>query len=337
MKRLFFLLLPLVINLNSDHHIIPDHQLIIIGSGPAGLTAAIYAGRAKLSPLVIEGAPSMLTTVSTIENWPCHERISGEELIESMIKHAKTTGATFTTDYVTELFLNERPFIIKTANGSILTTQALIIATGMCPKKIGCPGEKEYFGKGVANCAHCDAPLFENSTVAIVGGGMMALQNATILKKYAKKIFIFNDKRKFSGPSEMISQVTSNPMIEIKNNCEVRQIGGDKNQVTFVEIYNKEAKAAQQFKIDGIFISIGYEPCNQLIKNILKTDNEGRIKTNALGHTEIPGVFVAGNAATIPHGQAIICASSGCIAAIEAEKFLGRKPNKKGLFSCQKS
>ena len=337
-KLLFSCLIPLVININSDNTPLPKtHQLIIIGSGPAGLTAAIYAGRAKLNPLVIEGSPSLLTTISTIENWPCHERISGAELVESMSNHAKKTGATLLSDEAIELNLSKRPFVVKTASGLSLAAHALIIATGMCPKKIGCPGEKEFFGQGVAHCAHCDAPLYEGSTVAIAGGGMMALQNAIILKKYAKKIVILNNKAKLSCPEEMLAQVKNVPSIEIKNNTDITKIEGNERGITKIAVHNKKTSQNEAIPIDGIFISMGYEPCTKLTKSLLSTDTEGRVKTNALGHTSIPGVFVAGNASTIAHGQAIVCASSGCIAAIEAEKYLGKKPREKGLFSCQKS
>ncbi|HBR70266.1 TPA: thioredoxin-disulfide reductase [Candidatus Dependentiae bacterium] len=336
MKRFLLCFIPFVLNLNSDFNS-QTYQLIIIGTGPAGLTAAIYAGRAKLKPLVVEGKPSLLTMVTNIENWPCHERISGAELIEDMTRHAKKTGAIFISEQITEINLKQRPFILKTASGTTLSTEALIIATGMCPKQLGCPGEKEYFGKGIANCAHCDAPLFEDTTVAIVGDGMMALQNAIILKKYAKKILLFSNKKNLSGPNELIQQVENSPSIEIIPQCTIKKIMGDDEKVTNIEVYSESSGKIDQFDVDGVFISLGYEPCTQLVKNVLPTDAEGRIKTDALGHTKIPGVFIAGNAGTIPHGQAIICASSGCIAAIEAERFLGRKPRKAALFSCQKS
>jgi len=337
MKRFLLFFLPLITgSLNSDHNAAQHHQLIIIGSGPAGLTAAIYAGRAKLNPLVIEGAPSILTTVNNIENWPCHEKISGAELIESMTNHAKKTGTEFLADEVVEINIKQRPFLIKTLSGQSLAAYALIIATGMCPKRIGCPGEKEYFGKGVAHCAHCDAPLFEGLTVIVAGSGMMAIQNALLLKKYAKKIFLLNNKSTLSGPQDMTKQVEESPTIEILHNYQVTKINGNEDKITTVDAQDKYGKN-HTFNADGIFISLGYEPCTKLVKNNLKTDQEGRIKTSPLGHTAIPGLFAAGNAATIPHGQAIICASSGCIAAIEAEKFLGHKPRKRALFSCQKS
>ncbi len=338
MKRLLVISLPFIMSsISSDFNQSPQHnQLIIIGSGPAGLTAAIYAGRAKLNPLVIEGIPSILTTVNNIENWPCHERISGAELIENMTNHAKKSGAQFITDEVSEIQLKEHPFRIKTTNGKALEADAIIIATGMCPKKIGCPGEKEYFGKGVAHCAHCDAPVFEGLTVVVAGGGMMALQNASLLKKYAKNIIILNDKERLSGPQEMIKEIESSPTIEIISHCNVTAIKGDLDKITSIEARDNNNKK-YSFPADGIFISLGYEPCTNLFKNVVDTDAEGHIKISPLGHTKIPGLFVAGNAGTIPHGQAIICASSGCIAAIEAEKYLGHRPRKKRLFSCQKS
>ena len=335
-KFLFIIFLPFVIIIQSDHNFTQHHQLIIIGSGPAGLTAAIYGGRAKLQPLVIEGTPSILSTVSTIENWPCHEKISGGELIDNMSKHAKKSGAQFLSDEAIEIKVKDHPFVIKTAGGQELHAQTIIIATGLCPKKIGCPGEQEYWGKGVAHCAHCDAPLFEGLTVVVAGGGLMALQNVLLLKKYAKKIIVLNDVSSLSGPDDMIRQVEECPLIEIYHNCKVTKISGDDDKITTIESTDRE-KNKKIFTADGIFVSIGYEPCTKLVKKILPTDPEGRIKTDCFGRTIIPGLFVAGNASTIPHGQAIICASSGCIAAIEAEKFLGRKPRKRALFSCQKS
>jgi len=337
MKRfLLIIFLPFIISINSDHNFAQHYQLIIIGSGPAGLTAAIYAGRAKLKPLVIEGMPSILTTVANIENWPCHEKISGGELIENMSNHAKKSGAEFLSDQVIEINAKQHPFVIKTTGGQEIAAQAIIIATGMCPKKIGCPGEQEYWGKGVAHCAHCDAPLFEGLTVVVAGGGMMGLQNAILLKKYAKKIILLNNANSLSGPYDMIKQVEESPIIEIHHNYKVTKISGDDEKITTIESIDRENNK-QTFPADGIFVSVGYEPCTQLVKKILPTDAEGRIKTDSLGHTTIPGLFAAGNATTIPHGQAIICSSSGCIAAIEAEKFLGRKPRKRALFSCQKS
>jgi len=326
MKKSLLISLPLIINqLNGDNKI-AQHHLIIIGSGPAGLTAAIYAGRAKLKPLVIEGStPSILTTVNDIENWPTHEKISGVELLESMTNHAKKTGTNFLADEVTEIKAKQRPFLIKTAGGHEYSADALIIATGMSAKKIGCSGEKEYFGKGVANCAHCDAPLFEGQTVVVVGGGMMALQNANILKKYAKKIILLNNKKSLSGPADMIKQVKQSPSITILHNHKITSINGDKDKIKTIEAIDQN-NIKNSFEADGVFVSLGYEPCTKLVQNVLKTTHDGRIEASELCHTEIPGLFVAGNASTVPHGQAIICASSGCIAAIEAEKFLSEMP-----------
>jgi thioredoxin reductase (NADPH) len=312
------------------------HELIIIGSGPAGLTAAIYAGRSKLNPIVIAGQPSVLATVADIENWPCHDHISGTDLITHMTNHAQQAGAHIIHDEVEQVTITQRPFTITTKGGTMLRAKALIIATGMCPKKIGCPGEHEYFGQGVAYCALCDAPLFQDRHVVIVGGGMMALHNATLLSKYAKKVTILNNKTHISGPPELVARVENAHNIETMPQCTVTQILGNEHGVTGIEFTDTQ-NTTHTLTTDGVFISLGYEPCTDIFKHILPTDHEGRIKTNSLGHTRIEGIFAAGNASTIPHGQAIICASSGCIAAIEAEKYLGQRPTKTRLFSCQKS
>ncbi len=341
MKKLLSIMALFCIGTKGSSDGATQHQLIIIGSGPAGLTAAIYAARSKLNPLVIEGMPSILSTVSSIENWPCYEKISGRDLIKSMTDHAKKTGAHLIADEVTEVNIKKRPFILKTARGQTLSTQALIVATGMSPKKIGCPGEKEYFGRGVANCAMCDAPFFKDQTVIIAGGGIMALQNIALLNKYAKKVIIINNKASLSGPPDLIEHVKKLEQdhpekVEILPNQKIVKIIGDDEGVTSVEVTDKNNKT-HTIKTSGVFISMGYEPCTDLFKGKLPTGSEGRIKTDPVCHTSIPGLFVAGNAATIPHGQAIVCASSGCIAAIEAEKYLERNPKKPRLPSCQKS
>ncbi len=312
------------------------HQLIIIGSGPAGLTAAIYAGRAKLKPLVVALTPGVLVTVPSIENWPGHEKIAGVDLVQPMIDHARAVGAQFLQDEIVAIDLKRRPFVLTTSGGDKLTATALIVASGMTAKKIDCPGEKEYWGKGVCNCALCDAPLYNGQTVAVVGGGMMAMHNTLFLSKYARKIIVLNDKASLTAPKEQIKRIERLPNVEIRHSCKVMRIVGDESKVT--AIYAQCANAPEQ-KIDvrGVFVSIGYEPATYLFKNQLELDGEGKIKIDALGHTNREAVFAAGNAATVACSQAIVCAASGCIAAVEAEKYLGRKPRKRTLLSCQKS
>jgi thioredoxin reductase (NADPH) len=312
---------------------ITQHQLIIVGSGPAALTAAIYAGRAKLNPLVIEGNPGgILMSVSKIENWPGCDSISGMELMQHMMDHAKKVGATFISDQVTEINLSKKPFSLKTSQNLDFSAQTLIVATGMTPKKLGCPGESEYRTKGVCNCAMCDAPLFAKQTVVVAGGGIMALQNAKFLNKYAKEIVIVNDQKELSGPFELKQEVKRMAKVKILNNHRVTQICGNEDSVTSIQIRDQN-DTIKTIAATGIFVSIGYEPNTELFKPWLTINQENKIEIDALGHTNVSGVFAAGTAATIPHGQAIVCASSGCIAAIEAEKLTRQKAKDCG---CQK-
>lgn len=326
-----FFILPLLVGNESVH------PVVIIGSGPAGLTAAIYASRAKLNPLVIEGSPGgTLMSVAKIENWPGYDSISGFDLMQQLLKHAKKAGTTFLSDFVANIDLSKRPFTITMVNGKKILTETLIITTGMAPKKLGCPGEEQYRHKGVCNCALCDAPLFNGKTVVVVGGGMMAMQNAKFLIKYAKKIIVVNTLPSLTAPKQMIQEIEKSPNVTILNNCTLTCIDGDKEKVTSVTITDHNNNASN-ITSDGVFVSIGYEPNTTLFKGQLTINNAGKIEISPLGHTNVPGVFAAGAAATIAHEQAIICAASGCIAAIEAGEFIGRKPPKTLLYRCQAS
>lgn len=315
------------------------HTLIIVGSGPAGLTAAIYAGRAKLQPLVIEGplAGGVLTTAPIIENWPGQEQIDGAALMNSLRTHAQHVGAQLISEQVVDISLNKAPFTVTTIDGKKFTADALILATGTCPKKAHCPGEEEYWGRGVCSCALCDAPLYDTCPVVVLGGGMMALQNVLWLRKYASKITLINAGDALQGPKKMLNDVLQTKQLEIINNCTLQRIEGDADHVTNVIAFDITTQKNKTIACNGVFVSLGYEPCTTVVNGKLPLNEEGKIIVDQFGHTCIPGVFAAGSAATIPHSQAIICAASGSIAAIEAEKFLGHKPRKKSLWSCQKS
>lgn len=311
------------------------HAVAIIGSGPAGITAAYYLGRSyKLKPLIIAGNPGgTLMSVTKIENWPCYESISGLELMQQMTKQAKKAGAIFLSDIVTKIDLSNRPFTITLMSGNIITADALIIATGMTPKKLGCPGEDVYRHKGICNCALCDGPLFMNQEVVVVGGSGMALQNAKLLTKYAKKITIINKSPELSGSESLLADIKQHPKVTILNNCTLTSIMGNGEKVTSIT-YQDEKNTAHALPASGVFISIGYEPNTELFKGQLPITSTGKIEITALGHTNIPGVFGAGTATTIAHDQAIVCASSGCIAAIEVGNFIGRAPAKNFTYRC---
>jgi thioredoxin reductase (NADPH) len=273
--------------------------------------------------------------VEKIQNWPCYDSISGLELMQQMMRQAKKAGATFISDIVTNVDLRKRPFILTMVSGNTLQAESLIVATGMTPKKLGCPGEAEYKQKGICNCALCDAPLFDGQVVVVVGGGMMALQNAKFLTKYAKKIIIINNTDALSAPKKMVQEIQKAPMVTILNNCTVTRIKGDNEKVTAIDIIDQHHNE-RTIATDGVFVSIGYEPNTELFKGQLDINNAGKIICSPLGHTNVPGVFVAGSVGTIPHEQAIICAASGCIAAIEAGSFIGRTPPKNLNYRCQK-
>jgi len=321
---------------NTTQDTAQRYQVVIIGSGVAGLTAATYAGRAKLKPLVIEGSPGgIFMSVEKIHNWPGEETIAGLELMQKMLKQAKNNGAVLTSDIVTSVDLRKRPFTLKTVRGKTILADSLIIATGMTPKKIGCSGESEYRQKGICNCALCDAPLFNKQKVVVVGGGHMALQNTRYLTKYAKQITIINDQNFLTGPETQIHEIENSPIITILNNHQVTSINGDGEQVTSVDIVDQNGNK-KNITTDGVFVSLGYEPNTALFKDQLAINCDGRIETSPLGHTNIPGVFVAGSCGTMPAEQAIVCAAFGCITAIEAGNFIGKKAPASTIYRCQK-
>lgn len=338
-KILFACWLPWIITIMPEENSTQHHQLIIVGLGPAGLTAAIYAGRAKIKPLVI-GNESLLATVPVIENWPGTQKISGAELIERFATHAKAVGAECLNDEVDTLDLSHTPFIVHTQQGKTFTADALILATGMTHKKIGCPGEREYWTKGVCNCAICDAPLYNKKPVIIVGGGMAALQNAQWLHKYASSIAIVNRDAAFSAPKKIVADVLKYPTVKAYHNCEPTMIVGDENHVTRAHIRNNVSGETFTLPTNGVFVSIGYEPCTQLFKDRLPINEEGQIIASPVGLTPIPGVFVAGKAANVPNGQIVHCVASGCSAAISAAHYLeakrGTKVRRRMFLSCQR-
>lgn len=322
----------LITKQDSQHH-----QLIIIGSGPAGLTAAIYTGRAKLQPLVLAGELSVLGTAPVIENWPGLEHTDGATLINNMRTHAQHVGAHIVDDRALSISLDKTPFTVQTENGLTLTTDAIIIATGTTHKKAHCPGEEEYCGRGVNNCALCDAPLYNQLPVTVIGGGMMALQNVLWLRKYASTITIINDSEALRGPKKMLADVMQTKNLTVLNNCTLRRIIGEQGRVTGINVCDPATNAERTIACNGVFVSLGYEPNVSLVTGKLPINEEGKIISDSLCGTAIPGVFVAGSVASTPHSQAIICAASGSIAAIQAEKFLGHKPRQKSLWNCQKS
>jgi len=298
------------------------YDVIIIGSGPAGLTAAIYTTRADLRTLVIAGGKwggqLMLTTL--VENFPGFpEGIQGPELMQNMRKQAEHFGAEFVDEDFTSADFSQKPFKI-TASDKTYEGKSVIIATGADTKWLEVPGEKEKIGKGISSCAPCDAVFFRNKNVIVVGGGDSAMEEALVLAKFASSVTIVHRKDTFKASEIMQKRVKENPKIKIIFNSEITEVLGE-NKVTSVKIKNNKMGQVSEMPIDGIFVAIGHMPNTSKFKDI-ELDEMGFIKVHDHFLTNKEEVFVAGDVHDADYKQAITAAGYGCAAALEAEKYL---------------
>lgn len=299
-------------------------KLSIIGSGPAGLTAAIYAARANLNPLVIEGFEpgGQLTLTSDVENFPGFpEGIMGPELMQRFKKQAERFGARFMLGNVDEADLSKNPFRLKVGSSEILT-EGLIIASGASARWLGLDSEKKFKGRGVSTCATCDGAFYKDLDVAVVGGGDSAMEEASFLTKFAKKVFLIHRREEFRASKIMLDRAQRNPKIEFVLNSVIKEIKGDKavESITIENVLNKEQK---EIKLDGVFVAIGHVPNTQIFKGQLEMNESNYlILKNDSTETSIPGVFLAGDVHDYRYRQAITAAGSGCKAAMDAEKWL---------------
>lgn len=299
-------------------------QLIIIGCGPAALTAGIYSARAELNPIIIEGKQpgGQLMGTTYIENWPGEKKILGVELMMKMKEQAKLFGCKFISDTVVNTQLKDRPFILETENNLSLKTQSLIIATGSSPKKLGCKGEGTYWGKGVTTCAVCDGTLYKNRPVIIVGGGDTAMEDAYFMTKFTKNITVVHILDKLTASKPMQNRVLNCPDIKIIYNSTIKEINGDNNHVTSAIVENQKTKELTELKVDGLFVAIGLSPQTGFLAGQLELDGYGYIKVNDGTKTSVNGVFAAGDVVDYKYRQAITAAGSGCMAALDTERFL---------------
>jgi len=286
------------------------YDLIIIGSGPAGLTAGIYSSRYKLNSLIVGrihgGTPS---EYHEINNFPTYSDISSQEFIDKMLLQVKKSEVSIIQDEVTDISKENKNFNIKTSSKNF-TAKNLLITTGKEKKKLLIKGEKEFTGRGVSYCATCDAGFFKDKTIAVIGGGDSALTEALLLSKYAKKTYIFYRGNKFSAEPSHIKEVKKNPKIEIILNSEVSEIFGEK-KVTGVLLKNKD-----NISLDGVFIQIGSVVNEELIKKLgLAMDDFGQIKVNKKQETSIPGIYAAGDITDNPLKQVLTACAEGAIAA----------------------
>lgn len=300
------------------------HDLIIIGSGPAGLTAGIYASRAKLNPLIIQGKSpgGQLMGTTYVNNWPGERSILGPDLMMKIQDHAVQAGCELLPELVVSVDLSKRPFIITTHRGKELSAHALIITTGSVPRKLDCPGEAEYWGKGVTSCAVCDAALYHDKQVFIVGGGDSAMEFIFALAKYTQKITVIHIHETLTAAPILQQRLKDYPFVKIIYSSTVTEIHGDSSHVTGVTITNKISNQQTQIPTDGIFLAIGLIPNSTIVKGQLELTSRGYIKVTHMTRTSVPGVFAAGDVIDACYRQAISAAGSGCMAALDAERYL---------------
>ena len=303
---------------------------VILGSGCAGLTAAIYAGRAGFNPLVLEGhAPggqlSMTTLVENFPGWP--EGIQGPELIDNMRKQAERFGATFQPVDLNQVDLSANPLKLQTSAGEI-ETRTLIVASGATARWLGVPGEKELIGHGVSSCATCDGFFFRGKEIAVVGGGDSAMEEALFLTRFASKVTLLHRRDAFRASKIMLDRAIAHPNIELRTNTIVLEVlGADEKEVKGLKLKDVKTGDESVLPVSGMFLGIGHQPNTKMFAGLIDLDDDGYIRTTSNVLTThdgvvVEGVFACGDVQDRRYSQAITAAGSGCMAALEAEKFL---------------
>jgi len=310
-------------------------EVVIVGSGPAGLTAAIYAARAELRPLVIHGPQpgGQLTITTEVENYPGFAQgIQGPELMQQFEEQAKRFGTEFLVTYVNRVDLSRRPFTLWTDEGHEIRAETLIVASGASAKWLGVPGEapapEGLGGLGVSACATCDGFFFKGKPIVVVGGGDTAMEEATFLTRYASRVTVVHRRESLRASKIMQDKAFRNPKIDFVWNAELREIlGSPETGVTGVRLYDNRTGEETEFACEGVFIAIGHKPNTDVFKGWLDMDDVGYIKTAGVSMaTNIPGVFACGDAQDSVYRQAVTAAGTGCMAAIDAERFLDSLP-----------
>jgi thioredoxin reductase (NADPH) len=310
-----------------------SRSVIIIGSGPAGLTAALYTARANLKPLVIEGLEAggqlMLTTL--VENWPGHkDGIMGPDLMTEMRAQAERFGAEIVRGHVSSVNITDRPFRVRTADAEY-DCQTLIIATGASARLLGLPSERALIGHGVSTCATCDGYFFRGKPIAVVGGGDSAMEEAIFLTRFASQVTIVHRRDSLRASKIMQDKAFANPKIAFEWNAEVEDIkDAGRNQVTAMVLRNNRTGERKEIPVEGVFVAIGHTPNTSLFQGQIETDANGYLVTHAGTRTSVPGVFACGDVQDHIYRQAITAAGSGCMAAIDAEKYLEGLPQHLG-------
>ena len=300
---------------------------LIIGAGPAGYTAAVYAARAGLDPIVIQGLQpgGQLTITAEVENWPGEVSILGPELTERMSAQAEHAGAKLVFDLVTEVDVSRRPFTIATDGGDTYLAETAIIATGAQAKWLGIDSEKRYMGQGVSGCAVCDGAFFRQKDVVVVGGGNTAVEDALYLTRHARSVTVVHRRDSFRAEKILQRRLFNNPKVSVLWNHTVAEILGEgaPPRVTGVKLRDARTGEISERRTDGVFVAIGHSPATDVFRGHLAMDAEGYLLTRPDSTaTEIPGLFAAGDVKDKIYRQAVTAAGMGCMAALEAEKFL---------------
>ncbi len=308
----------------------PRHvKVLILGSGPAGYTAAIYAGRANLRPVVIQGLQpgGQLTITTDVENYPGFaEPVQGPWLMEQMQKQAERCGAELVFDTAVRVELGRRPFRVETDGGLIFTCDALIIATGAVARWLGLESERRFMGHGVSACATCDGFFFRGKPVAVVGGGNTAVEEALYLAQMCEKVTLIHRRDQLRAEKVLQQRLFANPKIEVLWDHVVDEILGEESpapHVTGVRVRHVKTGATRELPVEAVFIAIGHDPATELFRGQLEMDQQGYIVTACDStRTSVPGVFAAGDVQDRVYRQAVTAAGTGCMAALEAEKYL---------------
>jgi len=306
-------------------------KVLILGSGPAGYTAAIYAARAMLKPILVYGSQpgGQLTTTTDVENYPGHSKvIQGPWLMDEMKGQAKAVGTEMIQDHINKIDLSKKPFVATGDSGQIYTADTLIISTGAQARWLNLNSEQEFRGFGVSACATCDGFFFKEKEVAVVGGGNAAVEEAMFLTKFASKVKLIHRRNKLRAEKMLQEKLRTNKKIEIIWDSVVEEVVGNQKpkSVNGVKIKNVKSGEIADLKVDGLFVAIGHDPATSLFKNQLKMDKEGYLITKPDStQTSIPGVFAAGDVKDKIFRQAVTAAGMGCMSALEAEKFLSKE------------
>jgi len=303
---------------------VEQHAVVILGSGPAGLTAAIYAARANLSPVVVEGlaAGGQLMNTTEVENYPGFpEGIQGPELIERCKAQAERFGARFISGDAVRVDFSGRPLRVWTEEEE-LQARAVIVATGASPLELGIPGEKEYAGRGVSYCATCDGFFFREQPIVVVGGGDTAMEEALFLARYGSSVRVVHRRDKLRASRIMGERVLAHEKIEVVWDSVVEAVLGDGQRVGSIRVRNVKSGATEELPCRGFFVAIGHRPNTDVFRGLLPMDEQGYLRVGRGSFTDIPGVFIAGDVHDHTYRQAVTAAGAGCRAAIDCERWL---------------